>query len=60
MLIQNLVNDSNWHRQHCQESCNVSLFQLKQAAEFIMRYMKIMGSKELNEAQKLIDSMGIV
>ncbi len=58
-LIENLAKASEWHSRNCNESCGVSLFQLKQAAQFIARYMRAIGRPEadVNQADKLIGEM---
>jgi len=59
MLVQNLANASRWHKDYCNKSCDVSLFQLKQAAEFIVRFMRAIGGREseLIEAERIISEM---
>jgi len=61
-MIINLANASKHHKQYCQDAdCNVSLYQLRQAAEFIARYIELTRtiSPEVYEAKKIVEGMDI-
>mgnify|MGYP001602929755 CR=1 FL=1 len=47
----NIVNAAVWHKKNCNESCNVSLLQLKWTAT---RLVPFLWSREIEEAVKLI------
>ena len=59
-LISNLRNAALDHKEHCEHNCNVSLFQLKDAAMFIYKYMELMQIPDCYEAYKLVEEMPII
>jgi hypothetical protein len=51
-MIINLRNAADAHKKHCDENCNVSLWQLKDTASFIMHSV---WASEFPEARKLLE-----
>lgn len=56
-LILNLRNAALDHKEHCHHNCNVSLGQLKRAAEYISSTVPMY---EQNEANRYISEMPVV
>lgn len=54
MLIINLKNTAINHKEHCNTNCNISLMQLKMAAQNIARWVR---TYEQDEANKIIKEM---
>lgn len=48
-LIYNLYNAAVWHKENCIRECNVSLFQLKQAAKQLTSGLRDSEITEINE-----------
>lgn len=55
-LIVNLSNASKYHKEHCSDSCIVSLMDMKQAARFLYLHSPIKES-EIDELLTIINDM---
>lgn len=62
MLVQNLYNAAVAHKKNCNESCSVSLFQMKMAAQYIWRARTMMGTNqfEIDEVEKFMEEWPII
>ncbi len=53
VLIINLYNAAKEHKSRCRNNCNISLLQLKQAAQIIRQRMQY--AEEIPEVNKMFD-----
>jgi hypothetical protein len=56
-LIYNLAATAQWHKEHCAENCDVSLFLLKQAAIHLNTMLSL---EEYKEAEQIISKMPVI
>jgi len=57
-MIYNLRNTAVNHKKYCAHNCNVSLYHLKDTAEYLRD--RLTSHKETTEADKLIGEMPII
>lgn len=60
VLIQNLHNTAFHHKEYCNDpSCNVSIFQLKKAAEQILATCGSLVIEEIDDLETMVKVMPI-